>query len=161
MGPEERLNLHECEPLEWFVSFTREYDRKWVKWLACGEFRHVTAFGYVKAAGVWTFYDFMASRTRILTVTDQKANLLLAEYAKTGVIVHMPAQIIPDHRPKLKAGLWCVPAVAHLLGLSTCALRPDALLKHCLANGGTIVVDDRSDEKTRRRSGTEAPARIS
>lgn len=146
MEVEERLNIRNCEPIEWFVSFTREYDRKWVKWLACGEFRHVTAFGYVKAAGVWVFYDFMASRTRILTVTDHKANLLLGEQAKTGVVVRMPTPVVSDNRPKLKLGLWCVPAVAHLLGLSTCALRPDGLLKHCLDNGGTIVVDDRTDE---------------
>jgi len=158
MEIEQRLNIQDCEPLEWFVAFSRDYDRKWVKWLASGEFRHVTAFGYVKAADVWVFYDFMASRTRILTVRDDKANLLLGEYTKSGVIIRMPPQIVPDHRAKIKPGLWCVPAVAHLLGLSTCALRPDGLLKHCLANGGTIIADDRSDEKTRRRSGTEAPA---
>lgn len=158
MGHDEQLNLQDCEPLEWFVHFTREYERPWVKWLAWGEFRHVSAFGFVKASGVWVFYDYMASRTRILIVTDEKANLLLGQYSRSGVVVRMPAPIVADHRSKLKLGLWCVISVAHLMGLSTCALRPDTLLKHCLANGGTIIADDRDNEKTRRRSGTEASA---
>lgn len=100
----------------------------------------------------------MTARTRILMVPDEKSDAILAQYAKMGKIVRMPAPDPVDSGVKLKFGFWCVTSVAHLLGLRTCALRPDTLLRHCLANGGTIVVDD-VDEKARRRPRAEGSGR--
>jgi len=151
------FNLAECEPAEWFVVFHRESVRPWVRFLAWGRYRHVSAFGRVPWSGDWVFYDFLTARTRVLTVPDEKSNLFLAHYSKLGKIVRMPAPDPDDVGVKLKLGLWCVTAVAHLLGLRTCALRPDTLLRHCLANGGTIVVDD--FDETQRRPGTESSGR--
>ena len=150
--------LSECEPTEWFVVFHRESLRPWVRFFACGRYRHVSAFGRVPWSGDWVFYDFMTARTRILMVPDEKSDAILAQYAKMGKIVRMPAPDPVDSGVKLKLGLWCVTSVAHLLGLRTCALRPDTLLRHCLANGGTIVVDD-VDEKARRRPSAEGTGR--
>jgi hypothetical protein len=38
-----------------------------------------------------------------------------------------------------RLGFWCVPAMAHLLGLKGTLFRPDALYRACLAQGGSIV----------------------
>lgn len=149
----------DCEPLEWFVVFHRETSRPWVKWLAWGRYQHVSAFAYYKSARVWVFFDVMICRTRLLIVSDEKADALIGHYARQGLVVRMMAPIPADDRTKLKIGFWCVPAVAHLLGLKGCALRPDALLRQCLANGGTVAAKDDVDERTRGRSRAEASAR--
>lgn len=143
--------LEDCRPLEWHVVFHRDSSRWWVKWLSWGRYQHVSAFGQVKKTGVWLFYEVMTGRTEVMAVPDDKADPLLGLYASKGCIVRMMAPIPADDRLKLKPGFWCVPAIAHLLGLKTCALRPDALLRHCLANGGTIVVSDDDEIQQRQR----------
>jgi hypothetical protein len=43
-------------------------------------------------------------------------------------------------RPRwLRLGFWCVPAMAHLLGLRGFMFRPNALYRACLAQGGAVV----------------------
>jgi hypothetical protein len=155
---EGETRLEDCRPTEWMVVFHRESGRRWVKWLAFGRYQHVSAFAQVKSAGIWLFYEVMVGRTEVMAVPDAKADPLLALYARKGCIVRMKAPIPADDGIKVKPGLWCVPAVAHLLGLRTCALRPDALLRHCLANGGTIVVSDDDEVRLGKRRGTEAAA---
>lgn len=150
------MRSEDCRPTEWFVVFHRKSGRKWVKWLSRGRYEHVSAFAQVKKAGVWLFFEVMAGRTEILAVPDDQADALLGFYSERGLIVRMMAPIPADNRLKLKPGFWCVPAVAHLLGLRTCALRPDRLLRDCLANGGTIVVSD--DDEIRRGPGAEGAA---
>lgn len=157
MVSDDGFNLAECEPAEWFVVFHRDSVRPWVRFFAWGQYRHVSAFGRIPWSGDWVFYDFLTARTRVLMVPDEKSNLFLAHYSKLGKIVRMPAPDPDDVGVKLKLGMWCVTAVAHLLGLRTCALRPDALLRHCLANGGTIVVDD--IDETQGRPSTEGTGR--
>lgn len=144
----------QCEPREWFVVFHRSSKRRIVNLLAWGRFKHVSAFGQIPYTGDWLFFDYLTSRTRVMTVPDDKSTEYLAHYSNLGAIVRMPAPNPDDERMKLKLGLWCVTAVAHLLGLSTCALRPDTLFRHCLANGGVIVVDD-DHERAKRRPSTE------
>ena len=130
------------EPEEWFVVFSRSNSRWWARWLAMGRYSHVSAFGEVKSAGIWLFFEVFVGRTQVLAVPDDRVDVVLGEMARGTTIVRMPPQRIRDDRVRLKPGFWCVPAVAHLLGLSSCALRPDRLLAQCLANGGTIVVDE-------------------
>jgi len=154
---EDGFSLVECEPAEWFVVFHRESLRRWVNVLAWGRYKHVSAFGCVPWSGDWVFFDFLTGRSRFLAVPNEKADAFFAHYSKLGMIVKMPAPDPSDISVKMKPGLWCVTAVAHLLGLRTCALRPDALLRHCLANGGTIVVDD--IDETQGRPGTESAGR--
>lgn len=136
------FRLSDSEPLEWFVVFHRKSTRWWVKWLAWGKYEHVSAFAEVKKAGIWLFFDIMVSRIRILAVPNDRADFMLGHYSREGLVVRMMAPIPADEGMKLRPGFWCVPAVAHLLGIKSCALRPDTLLRHCLANGGTIVVKD-------------------
>ncbi len=159
MASSDYFSMADCEPREWFVVFHRESMRRWVNILAWGRFKHVSAFGQVPYTKDWVFFDYLTARTRVLSVPDEKSMAFLAHYSKLGTIVRMPAPIAADERVKLKLGLWCVTAVAHLLGLSTCALRPDALFRHCLENGGVIVVDD--EHETQGRPGTEGAARSS
>lgn len=46
-----------------------------------------------------------------------------------------PAQ--PERGPMLRLGFWCAPAVAHLLGIRSCALVPIQLYRDLLRRGAT------------------------
>ncbi len=148
-------DLAACEPEKWFVVFHRHSDKWWVRWLAVGRFKHVSAFGFNENTRTWTFISFLTSRLRVLTVTDAQADRLLDYYSGLGAIVSMKAPPFADDSVRPKLLFTCVSTVAHLLALPGCALRPDALYRQCLRNGGTIVVDDR--DEGRRKPRDEAP----
>lgn len=155
MDSDRQTEVDRFEPSEWFVVFHRESDRPIFRFLSFGRYRHVSAFGYLPHLHAWVFFSFLTGRIRIATIPDHQANRMLEFYSKRGCILRMPAPDPKDRRFKAKPVFTCVQAVAHLLGLSTCALRPDALHRHCLANGGTIIVGD--DDALSRRSGNEGP----
>ncbi len=147
--------LADCEPDEWFIVFHRDSDRWWVRWLAAGRYKHVSAFGFNSNTQTWTFFSFLTGRLRIVTVTDRQANRLLAVYSREGCVVRMPAPAKDDHTFRPKLLFTCVSAMAHLVGLPGCALRPDAFLRQCLRNGGSVLVDDKHESPRERRD--EAP----
>lgn len=154
-GSEWDYDLATCEPSEWFVVFHRDSDRWWVRRLVPGRYKHVSAFGMAPNTRTWTFFSFLTGRLRLVTVSDQQADRLLAFYSKAGCVVRMPAPDLRDTKFRPKVVFTCVSAVAHLLGLGGCALRPDAFLRQCLLNGGSIVVDDKHESRRERRD--EAP----
>lgn len=148
-------DLAGCEPDEWFIVFHRDSDKWWVRWLAAGHFKHVSAFGFNTNTQTWTFFSFLTGRLRVLTVSDRQANRLLAFYGEQGAIVRMPAPAFDDQTFRPKFAFTCVSTMAHLVGLPGCALRPDALYRQCLRNGGSIVVDEKHESPRERRD--EAP----
>jgi hypothetical protein len=141
--------MDQAEPADWFVIFQRQSSRWWIDLLAWGEFRHVCAMGYVPRCSTWLVFDWQIGKTRIFAVANAEADALLGHYSAGSVIVRMPKQFGAENRYNPRLGGWCVPSVAHLLGLRTCALRPDALFRHCLANGGEIVAGDDESSTTR------------
>jgi hypothetical protein len=149
------FDIERCEPSVWFVVFHRDSDIKLARWLSFGRYKHVSAFGYVEATNNWTFFSFLSGRIRILSVSNEQADRLIGFYSSSGCVVRMPAPDLHDKRLRLKPVFTCVQSVAHLLGLGGCALRPDAFLRQCLCNGGSIVVDDKHESPRERRD--EAP----
>lgn len=103
------------------------------------------------------FYDFYLDRARISVVNDHEANALIGHYSSSGTVVRMARPIGREAEVNFRSGWWCVPAVAHIIGLKSCALRPDALFRQCLANGGEII-GERNESENARRPGTEAAA---
>ncbi|WP_165923541.1 hypothetical protein [Bosea sp. BK604] len=43
-----------------------------------------------------------------------------------------------ERSPWFRLGFWCVPAMSHLVGLTSTVLRPDALYAACMKAGGSI-----------------------
>lgn len=154
------LRLSQCEPDDWFVVFHADNPNRWVRWLALGRFKHVSVFGKVARANAWVFFDYQMDRSRIFVVGEHEADILIGNYASGTTVVRMARQIVPSLNMALSIGGWCVPAVAHLLGLRGCALRPDALFRQCLAHGGEVICSEGMDDeaKGQGRSRTEAPA---
>lgn len=136
------LPLAQCEPNDWYVVFHTEAARKWVDWLAWGRFKHVSVFGHVPRCSAWAFYEWHFGQAKIWVVADCEADPLIGHFSERGVVVRLAKQYNVAGRMILRPGAWCVPAVAHILGIRSCALRPDTLFQHVLANGGEIVAGE-------------------
>lgn len=155
------FRLSDCEPKEWFIVFHDHSPTWWIKWLACGRFKHVSIFGKVDRSASWIFYDFHLNKAHIMVVGDWEADAALGFFADQGTVVRFPRMFGDAKGFAMRPGWWCVPAVAHILGIKSCALRPDALFRQCLAKGGEIVGPEGQKNESsqgRGRSGTEAPA---
>lgn len=126
----------EFEPLSWLLVFHRRCTIPIVNRLVIGEFKHVSAVGWVDAAQCWLFYDPTFTRTQILTIPDHLGAAAYCSVAVGNAVLRMPVQ---ERRGTARLGFWCVPAIKHLIGLRSGALRPDALWRDCLANGAEIV----------------------
>lgn len=125
-------------PDRWFVCFTERAAGSWItRHLPIGRFRHVSAIGYVAALGVWIFYDVSLGRTTIALDADSPEMESMKVATRDMEILSIPALISPARVPRF--GFWCVPAIAHLVGIRACALRPDTLHRLLLASGAYVV----------------------
>jgi hypothetical protein len=124
------------EPDHWFLAFHRSAANRFVEWLACGEFKHISAFAYMPGYKAWLIYDVQMLGTRLQLVPHD-------EFLGLDWITH--ASILRVHRGggrwslASRLGFYCVPAVKHLLGLRCLALTPDGLYRHILRNGGVCI----------------------
>lgn len=158
------IPFEQLEPADWFVVFHPRTHRRWLSWLAMGKYKHVSAFGWVPRAQTWVFFDFNVDRSRIYVVGNHEADELLERFTHQNTVVRMARPLVESDRINFGAGLWCVPAVAHLIGLRASALRPDALFRQCLANGGEIIGKeaqvDENQSPERPRAGAPAGGRV-
>ena len=148
------LRLEDCEPTDWYVVFDPWSPQRWIRWLAWGRYKHVACFGFISRAQTWVFYDFHLDRSRIFVVGDHEADILIGHYSTGKTVVRMAKPLGREFEVNLALGGWCVPAVAHIVGLRTCALRPDALFRQCLANGGEIMGREEHGNEESQRTGT-------
>lgn len=143
-----------CEPLHWSLCFSRRTDSAWVNRLVWGEFKHVRAFGYVPLEGVWVFVDVTLRGTFIKAARDgtQMADALISRWIEDCAVVRIAAR---PARVSLPAW-FCTAAMKQLVRIDSGALRPDALWRDCLRQGGKVL-----DENQRARPAASAgdPAR--
>lgn len=124
------------QPERWIICFRRTSEVWWVNWLAGGRFKHVSAFGYVAAVDHWVFLDWRFACIDILIARGEAAKQLMHHYTKNADLLGMAAN--PDGAAHgFRFGTYCVPAVKHLLGLRSRAVRPDGLYRDCIRNGAT------------------------
>lgn len=147
---------HHFRCQEWFISFKRSTPIRIAQWLTIGqEFKHVSCFGFIPATGCWLFHDWCSTDTGLWVVPDQDADRMLSRAQDDAVIVRFVPPLFIT-RDRFKIGMWCVPSVAHLTGVNSCALRPDALFRDVLAQGGEIIIGkrraDASEGQTRSRA---------
>jgi len=133
------LALTAIEPERWVLVFQRESKVWWVRWLAFGKYKHVAAYAYLPGFKAWLIYEVSLVRTSIVVVPDGEEALgWLYELTKNSDLVAMKRGS-GVHRFRLFG--YCVPAIAHLIGLSGGALRPDTLFRDCLRAGGQPLND--------------------
>jgi hypothetical protein len=131
------------EPLEWFVVFHRQAPTRLLSLLAFGEFKHVSAFAYVPGFKAWLVYDAQLAGTRLFLLPHRDTSkAVLIRFMDNCAVLKIAKQWNSHAMPwSSRLGFYCVPAVIHLLGLRCVAVRPDALYRHILRNGG-IRVDE-------------------
>ena len=152
------------EPTEWFVIFHRKVAVPWLAWLALGEFKHVSAMAYCAAFKAWLVYDTQLSGTRIFLIPHgykgATVKPFFIERTRDCAVVKIARGSVPMGLSS-RLGFYCVPAIKHLVGVRCAAVRPDALYRHLIHNGGTLL-DERRHADTSDRSkpcaGTAASA---
>ena len=123
------------QPLVWMLVFERLASTRFLNFAAMGKYKHVKAFGYVPFLHVWTFFDPSWNRTELIIAQDGRPAAYLIEKWVVDADVMEFARLEAEWLlPPL--GGWCVPQIKRLIGLRSGALRPDALWRDCLANGG-------------------------
>jgi hypothetical protein len=126
------------EPTVWFLVFEERSRSWWVNALARGRFKHVQAVGWIGEIGCWIFYDVSLGKTTVAVLPDgERAHAILGLMREKATTVVMAPR--PSRRTWMRFGMWCVPAIAHLVGIPSCALRPDAFYRDCLSHGGEIL----------------------
>lgn len=127
-----------AEPEEWFLVFSTKAAASWIARLPfAGKYRHVSALGYVSRLECWVAVNVGLDRTQVCLLPDADGRATLADHLFACDVVRFPGGGLGRPLPRL--GFWCVPAIAHLAGVRTCALRPDTLYRHCLAQGGEVI----------------------
>jgi hypothetical protein len=129
------------EPQRWIVVFTRQAHSRLFSFIAFGRLKHVLALSWVPAINAWLVYDPGYWNTRVYAVLGTpEGNAEIASLCRGNVVVSMPRR---DGRARLlRAGVFCTSAIKHLVGMTGGALRPDAMFRHCLAQGGAVIDGD-------------------
>lgn len=126
------------EPEEWCVVFHRKAASRAFSLIAMGRFKHVAAFAHLPAQRAWLYFDLQFSHLRNAVIPDTpEGRALLGSLIDDTEIVRMRRR--GGRARWMRFGLICTTAVKHLLGLSGGALRPDALYRYCLQNGGVVL----------------------
>jgi hypothetical protein len=134
----------------------RSLSFKLVGTLAAGEFRHVSALGYV-GAETWVYVEPAWSKLAVYVMDD--AAMGAAMHRLSGDVAILKVR---NRRGDLKpsrwfTGRWCVPTIAQLVGSSSGALRPDALWRDLISEGAEIVVHGKRCQLDYRRMGRRSP----
>ena len=138
------------EARRWTVVFHRKAENRFFSAIACGHFKHVSAFAWLPELGIWVFYDVGFRRTRLVHLADgQYAKAYIGNLCEGNAMVTIEART--DGLPLMRWGMCCTVAIAHLLGLSCVALRPDALYRHLIASGGSLLDTSPRSAPGRRR----------
>ena len=131
-------DVPESPPI-WLVCFAgREVRTPWDRFLTCG-FRHAFLLGFVPGPNVWLLHETLYDRTNVAVVSSAIADRLLTTAVREGAVLEW--RIGPPEPPRLmlRFGLWCVPAIKHVLGVRCVALTPKGLHDWLLRNGAKPV----------------------
>ena len=121
-------------PVEWYVAFFNDERRYWWSCLCPDGFGHVAAFGYCVEQAVYLLYDVTMTRTLLQALTPSQMDEWVARLpANRRIVAYQPTR--EPEEPALRLGFWCTPAIAHLVGVRSRALRPQALYRDLIAQG--------------------------
>ena len=140
------------EPTEWFVVFHMKSSIRWLGWLAMGRFKHVSAVGYCPGFRVWLLCDAQWGGLRLQLFAHEPFKAMFSEWTRDAEVVRIK-RTGQSMGLRGRFGFWCVPAIRHLVGLPSIALRPDALYRQCLRSGGVLVEREQPSNSGRSQSG--------
>jgi len=134
-SPIDLIGIEKFRPDVWILVFQEKAQLWWLNWLP-GRFKHVLALSYVPAADCWLMFDPGQFRASVLVVPNGQDE----EFLQVVLADHQALRIRGSEcYRRWRIGFNCTQAVAHIVGLSSCALHPDGLWRHCIANGAEII----------------------
>lgn len=131
------------EPLSWLIYFHTSTGKPWLDRLIPGRLKHVSAAGWVSEPGIWIFYDAGWRRTSVKALGEEKGEIRAAALMRDSGVLKVPVNTEVRGAALMRAGFWCVPAVKHLIGSRSGALRPDRLWRDLISAGAEIIQDVR------------------
>jgi len=132
------------QPQCWQVVFSRELSsRRWVNWLAWGEFKHVSAYAYVPFLHVWVFFDPHFRGTDIIVAAEgDPALAMISSRIRDAAVISVrrrPNPVVTQGSLPLLG--YCVPTVRRLVGVPGRTLSVSGFYLDCLACGGIPLVE--------------------
>lgn len=140
-------------PKLWWVCFVGMKKLTPWDWLLSPGYRHAFLLGYLPDAQMWLRYEVLFHRTEISLVSGDIAGRLLSLAMTEGGVLSWPAGEWQRPTWGLRFGLWCVPAIKHVLGVRCVALTPEALHDWLLRNGGKPLVTEENHEPVQLAEG--------
>jgi len=126
------------EPTLWNVVFHPVAATAWMNRMPIGHFKHVSAFAYLAGLKGWLLYDVQLCATRIIVLPDLDESMKIIGRLTEGCDI-LSIERRDGGSTGGRLGFWCVPAVKHLIGLRSGALRPDRLYDDLLLNGARVI----------------------
>jgi len=125
------------EPEVWFLVFREKSESRLARWLSFGRFKHVFAIGWVSSQQVWLIYEVSWDGATVAVLPDNESTAFELQALQADSVT---LAIVPRLKKRrwFRIGFWCVPAMAHLVGMP-CALRPDTLFRHCRRHNAEVV----------------------
>jgi hypothetical protein len=120
----------------WIIAFHRSTESRWVRFFACGRYKHISAFGYVPQLDQWIFFDWRYSTVDIIVAHGTEATRFINFYTADADLLGMEPR---KTGRGFRIGFWCVPAIKQLIGIRGGALRPDALWRDCVRQGAEVL----------------------
>lgn len=125
------------EPVHWLLVFHVKTSQPALDRLIPGRFKHVSAIGFVD--GVWIFYDVGIGGRPLQIVRGARGEAMADAWIAGNSVLRMRS---PEVRPALpRLGLWCVPAIKHLVGSRSGALLCSTLWRDLIASGAEVIID--------------------
>jgi len=132
------------EPTLWWVCFSTHAMTWWAN-LIPGKYKHVRVAGYHPGADAVVFYDVGLTRTVLsVGIGDDGFNALGGWLVDHDVVTFRPIREPDQTRWFFRLGFWCVPAIKHLLGVRSGALRPDTLMRDLLRCGASAFEPEKT-----------------
>lgn len=123
------------EPQRWNLVFHMKTKLWWLQWL--GRFKHVSAFTYIPGAKLWFVYDFQLTGIRTMFFSHAEwIGGVVQDWTRDCEILVIERKVNEKNRLASRFFFYCVPAIKDLIGMTGGALRPDALYRDVLRNGG-------------------------
>ena len=90
---------------------------------------------------MWLCYDVSCFKTEVTVLSNYRAGWLLNWARGQGGVLSWPAPVVKSSFI-MRLGMWCVPAVKHLLGLRCVAMTPKGLHDYLLRNGAKPLIEE-------------------
>jgi hypothetical protein len=137
------------KPAVWIIGFVARGRVFWWDWLLRGPWRHVVAYRYDLRSDCWIAIDWSQNEMAVLVLrTDEVAAFWTDHVQNGGFLMRWEGTPGPVSSVLPCWPAYCIPIIAHALGLKRWVVTPRGLASALRATGGTpFLLDDTAQEQ--------------